>query len=134
MQELPVQLDLVSKIAVFVAAQDNGSPLSCIIILSHTLNLPHPFLFQALHLPPGFATAAAASANATDNLDSKTKQVSKAKDYVDLDRGDTDPKTLFSTLKSKKGTDGTTSMIAVQFPARDIIEMSLLFSSREAGL
>ena len=81
-----------------------ASPLSCLIILSHTLNHPHPFLFQALRLPPGFATAAAASANATDNLDSKTKQVSKAKDY---DRGDTDPKTLFSTLKSKKGTDGT---------------------------
>ena len=71
-----------------------------IIILSYTLNLPHPFLFQALHSPTVFATAAAASANATDNLDSKTKQVSKAKDY--------DPKTLFSTLKSKKGTDVTT--------------------------
>ena len=130
MQELPLQLDLVRKIAVYVAAQDS-SPMFCLIIFSYTLSLPHPFLFQA---PTGFTTAAAASANATDNLDSKTKQVSKAKDYVDFDRGDTDPKTLFSTLKSKKGTDGTTYMIAVHFPARYIIEIALLFSSREAGL
>ena len=109
--------------------------MSSLITFSYTLVLfPQSFLFQALHLPPSFATTAAASATATDNLDSKTTQVSKAKDYVDINRGDTDPNTLFSTLKSKKGTDGTTLMIAVHFPAQYIIEIALLFSSREAGL